>query len=142
MLIHYLLYEDRSKNLTISFFLDFYTFFKVYYSWIQLNPCHLAFYCLNYWSFLWAFSIILIKLAFWSTQIVTKIGTQRYQWTSISFFYVIFYIFIIPTTFLLSALLMAISFFLIIIQCFLFNLVGYWMGLFRDGRFSRFDNLF
>ena len=91
MLIHYLLYEDRSKNLTINFFLDFYTFFKVYYSWIQLNPCHLAFYCLNYWSFLWAFSIILIKLAFWSTQIVTKIGTQRYQWTSISFFYVILY---------------------------------------------------
>ena len=91
MLIHYLLYEDQSKNLTINFFLDFYTFFKVYYSWIQLNPCHLAFYCLNYWSFLWAFSIILIKLAFWSTQIVTKIGTQRYQWTSISFFYVILY---------------------------------------------------
>ena len=91
MLIHYLLYEDRSKNLTINFFLDFYTFFKVYYSWIQLNPCHLTFYCLNYWSFLWAFSIILIKLAFWSTQIVTKIGTQRYQWTSISFFYVILY---------------------------------------------------
>ena len=91
MLIHYLLYEDRSKNLTINFFLDFYTFFKVYYSWIQLNPCHLAFYCLNYWSFLWAFSIILIKLAFWSTQIVTKIGTQRYQWTSINFFYVILY---------------------------------------------------
>ena len=91
MLIHYLLYEDRSKNLTINFFLDLYTFFKVYYSWIQLNPCHLTFYCLNYWSFLWAFSIILIKLAFWSTQIVTKIGTQRYQWTSISFFYVILY---------------------------------------------------
>ena len=91
MLIHYLLYEDRSKNLMINFFLDFYTFFKVYYSWIQLNPCHLTFYCLNYWSFLWAFSIILIKLAFWSTQIVTKIGTQRYQWTSISFFYVILY---------------------------------------------------
>ena len=91
MLIHYLLYEDQSKNLTINFFLDFYTFFKVYYSWIQLNPCHLAFYCLNYWSFLWAFSIILIKLAFWSTQIVTKIGTQRYQWTSISFFDVILY---------------------------------------------------
>ena len=91
MLIHYLLYEDRSKNLTINFFLDFYTFFKVYYSWIQLNPCHLTFYCLNYWSFLWAFSIILIKLAFWSTQIVTKIGTQRYQWTSISFFDVILY---------------------------------------------------
>ena len=91
MLIHYLLYEDRSKNLTINFFFDFYTFFKVYYSWIQLNPCHLTFYCLNYWSFLWAFSIILIKLAFWSTQIVTKIGTQRYQWTSISFFDVILY---------------------------------------------------
>ena len=91
MLIHYLLYEDQSKNLTINFFLDFYTFFKVYYSWIQLNPCHLTFYCLNYWSFLWAFSIILIKLAFWSTQIVTKIGTQRYQWTSISFFDVILY---------------------------------------------------
>ena len=91
MLIHYLLYEDRSKNLTINFFLDLYTFFKVYYSWIQLNPCHLTFYCLNYWSFLWAFSIILIKLAFWSTQIVTKIGTQRYQWTSINFFYVILY---------------------------------------------------
>ena len=91
MLIHYLLYEDQSKNLTINFFLDFYTFFKVYYSWIQLNPCHLTFYYLNYWSFLWAFSIILIKLAFWSTQIVTKIGTQRYQWTSISFFDVILY---------------------------------------------------
>ena len=91
MLIHYLLYEDRSKNLTINFFLDLYSFFKVYYSWIQLNPCHLTFYCLNYWSFLWAFSIILIKLDFWSTQIVTKIGTQRYQWTSINFFYVILY---------------------------------------------------